>query len=438
MERRRWLRPRARLFALLIALASALVAGSLLGESEVRGGKDVTVAAGQVVPDDLYASGETVRIEGTVHGDLVAAAREIVIAGTVEGDVLAAAQSITITGTVGDDARIAGQVLHLGPEARLGDDLVAAGFSLETEDGSEVAGTTRFFGYQALLAGEVSEGLAGSMGALELAGPIHGDVDVEVGPRGEEAPPMLWPTPVPIPQVAPGLEVAGTAQVGGALRYESPTEGEIDPAAEIAGGVDYRKPPPKPEEGAGPLETVAQHVRRFVALLLVGLLLLWLAPRWTARLAETVWTRPLPSLGWGIVLLAVAAVGALVIALVTGFLAAVRGFATLGGLVATAIAGGALAEIAWVVAVVLACVYLAPVVVALAGGRWALARGGPFTGGRRFAALALGVLVLVVLVVIPYLGKLISIAALLLGLGSLWLGVAGRFRRTPGAEPRLE
>ncbi len=75
------------------------MAGSLLGEAHVQGGKDVTVAADQVVPDDLYASGEAVRIEGTVHGDLVAAAREIVITGTVDGDVLAAAQSITITGT---------------------------------------------------------------------------------------------------------------------------------------------------------------------------------------------------------------------------------------------------------------------------------------------------------------------------------------------------
>jgi cytoskeletal protein CcmA (bactofilin family) len=417
----------------LAAAGSALVAGSLLGEPEVRGGKDVIVAAGQVVPDDLYASGETVRIEGTVHGDLVAAARAIVISGTVDGDVLAAAQSITITGTVGDDARIAGQVLHLGPRARLGDDLVAAGFSLETEVGSEVAGTTRFFGYQALLAGEVDEGVAGSMGALELAGPIHGDVDVEVGARGEESPPMFWPTPVPIPTVAPGLEVTGTARLGGTLRYESPTEGAIDPAAEVTGGVHYRKPPPSPETETGPLETIARHARRFVALLLVGVLMLWLAPRWTAGLAETVRTRPLPSLGWGIVLLAAALAGALMIVAVVGLLAWLLGAATLGGLAAAVVVGGGLGDIALVVAVVLACVYLAPAVVALAGGRWALARGGPFTGGRRFAALALGVLVLVALALIPYLGKLITIAALLLGLGSLWLWVAGRLRRTPAA-----
>lgn len=428
MEQGRPIRRSILFAALVVALASFAVASTLLGEVQLRGGKAVTVAADQVVTDDLYASGETVRIEGTVRGDLVAAGREIVVDGIVEGDVLAVGQSVTINGTVGDDIRIAGQVLHLGPKARVGDDLIAAGFSLETDQGDEVGGTVRFFGYQAALAGEVGENVGGSMGALRLAGSVHGNVDVEVGPRNEGAPPMFWPTPVPIPSVAPGLEVTDTARVVGALSYESPTEGAVAPAATVDGGVEYREKATEAEPEAGILERAAKRLRRLAALFIVGVLMLWLVPRWSERLADTVWTRPLPSLGWGVVCLAVAAVGAIAIVLAVALLAAALGVVTLGGLVAAVIGGGVLGELALVIAVLVACVYLAPVVVALAGGRWALARNAPLSGGRRFVALLFGVIVLVLLTTIPYLGGLVAILAMLLGLGSLWLWGVGRVR----------
>jgi len=420
----------------LVAAGSLAVTASLPGEVQIKGDQTVTVAADEVVTDDLYASGETVRIEGTVRGDLVAVGREIVIDGIVEGDVLAAGQSVTISGTVGDDVRIAGQVLHIGPAARLGDDLVAAGFSLETEPGSGVGGTARFFGYQALLAGEVGEGLGGSMGALELAGTVQGDVDVEVGPRGEGAPPMVWPTPVSIPSVAPGLAVADSARVGGALRYQSPTEGAIGPAAKVDGGVEFEEKTAEGEAEPSLLEQIARGARRFVSLLLVGALLLWLAPAWLGSLVEAVRAKPLPSLLWGIVFLAVAAVAVLAIALVTALGAMILGVATLGGLVAAVIGGGILTELALVIGVLVTAVYLPTVVVGLAGGGLVFGRGGALTGGKRFAALALGVLVLLLLMAIPYLGKLVGILVLLLGLGSLWLWGAGARRKeaTSAAE----
>lgn len=424
----------ARLLLLVAAAGSLALAASLPGEVQLKGGQAVTVAADEVVPDDLYASGETIRIEGTVHGDVVAVGREIVIDGVVEGDVLAAGQSVTITGRVGDDSRVAGQVLHVGPDARLGDDLVAAGFSLETATGSEVGGTARFFGYQALLAGEVTERLGGAMEALEIAGTIHGDVDVEVGPRGEEAPPMFWPSPVPMPSVAPGLAVTDTAHLGGALRYQSPTQGAIDPAAAVDGGVEYNERAVEAEAEPSALETVACFVRRFVSLLLVGALLLWLAPAWIGSLAETVRAKPLASLAWGVGFLAVSAVAVVAIALLTALGAVVLGIATLDGLVKAVIGGGIVAELALVIGVLVTAVYLPTVVVGLAGGGFVFGRSEVPSGdgcSRPFVALALGVLVLVLLSAIPYLGTLIGLLVLLLGLGSLWLWGAGARRKTP-------
>ncbi len=427
-----------RILALLTALGSLALAGSLLGELEVRGGKTVEVGKDQVVTDDLYATGETIRIDGTVRGDLVAAGREIVISGVVEGDVLAAAQSVTITGTVGDDVRIAGQVLHVGPNARLGDDLMGAGFSLETEPGSGVGGTVRFFGYQALLAGEVGEGVSGSMAALRLAGTVHDGVDVEVGARGASPPPMAWPTPIPVPSVAPGLAVTDSARIAGKLRYQSPTEGAIAPAAAIEGGVDFQQKPTSGSAEPSLLERLAKRVRRLIALLLVGALMLWLAPRWSAELAATIRSRPLPSLGWGVVSFAAAALAAVALGLVVALVAALLGLATLSGLMAAVIGGGVLAEIALALLVLVAFVYLAPVAVALAGGGAAVGLGGSGgapAGGRRFVALVLGLVVLGLLVAIPYLGLVVAIAAAVLGMGSLWLWLVDRFRRAPATSP---
>jgi len=423
--RRRWIS------AALLATACLALAATLLAEVERRAGQTIEVGPDEVVLDDLYATGELVRVAGTVRGDLVAVGREVYVEGTVEGDVIAAGQVVSITGTVGDDVRIAGQVLHLGSEARVADDVVAAGFSLEARSGSAVGGTVLAFGYQALLAGGVGESVRGGLAALKLAGTVERDVEVEVGPRGERAPSFGPPPPVRYPRVESGLTLADGARIGGDLRYESPDEAAIASGAEVAGETAYEPAAGEEEETAA--DRALDAVRRFAALLLVGGLLLLLAPGWTAGLAATVRERPLPSLGWGLVALFAAAAAVFVLALATAFVAAILGFATLTGLAVATAALGVLAELGLVLGLILACVYLPAVVVGLAGGRLALAREGEPGRGRLFAALALGALVLVLLGLVPYLGPIVGLLVLLLGLGSLWLWAAGRLRRPPQA-----
>lgn len=422
--RRRW--P----YAALLATAGLALAAGLVAEVERRADKLVEVGPDEVVADDLYASGEVVRIQGTVLGDLVAVAREVYVEGTVEGDVIAAGQAVSITGTVGDDVRIAGQVLHLGPEARIADDVVAAGFSLEARPGSTIGGTVLGFGYQALLAGEVGESVRGSLAALELAGTVEEDVELAVGPRGERTPRSFGPPPpVPYPTVASGLTLADGARIGGDLGYSSPDEAAVASGAEVEGEVAYEPTPG--EEEATTADRALDAARRFAALLLVGGLLLLIAPGWTAGLAATVRERALPSLGWGLVFLLAAAAAVLVLALATAFVAAILAFATLTGLAVATGALGVLAELGLVLGLILACWYLPAIVVGLAGGRLALARDAEPGRGRLLAALAVGALVLVLLGLVPYLGAFIGLLVLLLGLGALWLWAAGRLRRTP-------
>jgi len=99
----------------------------------------------------------------------------------VEGDFWGAGGYITINGDLQDDVRIAGGVLTLGPNAQIADDVFAAGYSFDAAAGSTVGGSLFWGGYQAKLAGEVIEDFSGGMGALEIAGRIGGNVEVDVG-----------------------------------------------------------------------------------------------------------------------------------------------------------------------------------------------------------------------------------------------------------------
>src|SRR3954463_11281193 len=124
-----------------LALLVGVVAASPVHGLESRSGDRVVIGPDEEVDDDLYVTAKEVVVEGTIKGDLIAFGSSITVDGTVEGDLIAAGQSVKIGGTVDDDARIAGQTLLLGEGAQVGDDLIAAGFSLENEPDSAVGGT---------------------------------------------------------------------------------------------------------------------------------------------------------------------------------------------------------------------------------------------------------------------------------------------------------
>jgi cytoskeletal protein CcmA (bactofilin family) len=400
---------------------------------ESRSGDQVIVGPDEVVDDDLYATANQVVVEGTIRGDLVAFGQSVTVDGTVEGDLIAAGQSVEIGGKVDDDARIAGQALLLGDGASVGDDLIAAAYSLQNEPESNVGGTLWYAGYQALLAGTVGQDLAGAVNALTLGGEIGGDANVDVdGEEGGASPPGFLPVPqTPIPTVEPGLTLTDTALIGGNLTYQSSTEAQIDPGAQIEGDVVREERPVEEEEATrSPLaEGVLDALGSLVTLFLVGLLLVWLAPRWIRRRAYTVLDRPLASLGWGLLGLVAFLILGIVILLVTILLAIVLGLLTLGSLVALIVVLGLLAEAALVLAFWISTGYLAQIVVGFLAGVLLLESVVPGRGAGRVLPLVVGLIVYVILVAIPVLGSIVGLIVVLLGLGALLIWVWSTVRR---------
>ena len=81
---------------------------------------------------------------------------------------------------------VSGQALLVGEDAQIEDDLIAAGYSQETERGSTVGGELLYGGYQALVAGNMEENISGGVTAFELGGEVAGNVNVEVDRGGAQ------------------------------------------------------------------------------------------------------------------------------------------------------------------------------------------------------------------------------------------------------------
>lgn len=404
---------------------------------EIVGGERVVIPAGEVKDDDVIAGTGTFVLEGTIRGDLIVAAGAVTIApgGVVEGDLIATGRSIAIEGTVRDDVRIGGMALTLGGRSKVGDDLIAAGPSLETRPGSLVLGTLLFGGAQVLLAGDVTEGARLAAGGVELRGRIGGDVHAEVGGPGETifTPLAFFQDLPPVPKVASGLTVLQGARIGGNLDYVAPQDVAL-PLGAVAGKVSRREPEAAPARSAAE-ELARSSLQTLAALLVVGLLLLWIVPAPVQDGAAVLRNRPAPSLGWGVASVAAAFVGTLTLALTAALAAVLLGAFSLGELTAVAIFTGMVLILAFVLTFVVLAVYVSKVVVAYLGGRLILARIKPAWAEKRVAPLLVGVLVLVLLGALPVLGTPIHLLAALLGLGALWLLARDRFRKRRTAAP---
>jgi cytoskeletal protein CcmA (bactofilin family) len=412
---------------------------------EFKGGEEVIVGPDEVIEDDLYVGAGTIRIEGTIKGDLIAGGNEIIVNGTVEGDFWGVAGYITINGDVKDDARIAGGTLTLGPNARIGDDALAAGYSFETAAGSTIGGSLFWGGYQAKLAGEVEEDFNGGMSALEIAGRIGGNVGVDVGEPDPDFEAMLpfirtW---TPAPMMSPGFRVAEGAEIGGKLTYTSGSEGEIESGAEIEGGIAYQTPVPSPVEVEEMRVVTPQQIalswfldqlRRLAALLLLGLILVLVFPVSARKAATILEAKPWGSLGWGILVVIFVCIAVPVIGFLMIVLDAIFGILGFGGLVVSITGLGVLTNVAIIVWFLLAAGYISKIVFSFLVGRMILERIQASWGTGRVWPLVLGVVIYAIIRAIPILGWFIGFIVTLVGLGALWLMVWEALRRRRAAS----
>jgi hypothetical protein len=360
----------------LIPLSLAMLSAAALAQEtelggKLRSGQEIVVPAGETVDDDLYASAGTVRIDGRVDGDLIATGGQVTVAGTVTGDVLAAAGSTTISGEVGGDVRVAtGQTRVQG---QIGEDLLVAAGQASLDSGARVGRDLIFAVGRMTMDGTVGGSVLGTTGNYLRRGSVAGSERVSVQQRAEEQPPTV-------------------------------------------------------------AERVLDGLRRYVSILVVGAVMLWLLARVLLGAANAVLVRPLVSFGVGILAVIGVVVVLVLVILLAVLVAILLGLLGLGSLAGVTVFGGILLAAVFVFLLLVAVGFGAQAAVGLALGRLLL-RGETRSFGRAFGALALGVLVVVLVSAIPLVGGGLQALLVLLGLGALMLALRRGRRRQPVDQP---
>jgi hypothetical protein len=206
------------------------------------------------------------------------------------------------------------------------------------------------------------------------------------------------------------------------------TTGNYTEGGSIGGTERVNLQQPEGQQEPTLADRILDGLRRYVSILVVGLLLLWLLPRLLRGAPEVTRGRPLVALGVGLLAFIGVVVTLILISLVTALVAvvlALLGLGSLSGL--TAFAGILVAAIIAFV-FVLTVGFAAQATIGYAVGRLLL-RGEDRSFLAGLGALALGVLLVALVTAIPFVGRVLEALVVPLGLGGLVLMVRRPTRR---------
>jgi hypothetical protein len=230
---------------------------------------------------------------------------------------------------------------------------------------------------------------------------------------------------------------AGTLTVSGAVTGSiEGSAGTYSRTGTVGGQEEVDLGRNRPTGGGAASNPVLDAIRQFVVVVIFGLLALWLIPRTFHAAENTIRTRPLPSLGGG-VLACIGAIALFIAILLAMILLAILfAILTLGALVAVDVFAGIIALFLLVFGFFVVAAFIATALVGLALGRWGMPTVGMRMGQdlwSELAMLAVGAAVLVILGAIPVLGGFVNLLVVLVGLGGLLLVFWGwwRHRGTP-------
>jgi len=362
---RRW-RSHAGLCLLTVLVSLSLPSFAL----ERRHGEFVTVPANETVDDTLLAAGNSIRVEGVVNGDLLAFGRTVEVRGTVKGDLVSFAKRTVVSGTI--EGRIYDFSQSLDLDGELGHSLYGWVQSLRINDRAQVGEGVVAGGGDVSLEGTVKRSATIFAGNADVSGTVGRDLTMTGG----------------------GLTLTDRARIDGNLsaRVRRLNEVHIAEGATVAGKRDIQVRVRK-SRFTRPRNYLHQ-VLWLVAAMLVGWLGLLLFPgffRDTSQRVGSGWR----SLGLGFGILACVPVAIVVAAI------------TLVGIPLSLM----------LLAMYLAALYLAKLWVGTFVGRTILRSTGTTTGDW-LLGLLVGLLILTVVEFIPYVGGLVRLVVICMGLGA--------------------
>jgi hypothetical protein len=257
----------------LTLLAGLLAAASLpaLAAFQVMGGETTLVVdKARTINGDLYAAAQTVIVDGTVTGDLIVAGRTLVVNGRVDGSILAAGNEVTLNGPVGENVRAAGNTVTL--TNKVGRNASLAGSDIILAPNVEVGGGLLAAANRLEVRGKIADDVLAGGGSFVLGGKVGGGVKADVG----------------------RLKVLPEAEVAGKVFYRSRQAASIPSSAQLKGGVQFEPRPSRTVEVNWRRVGQVINAGWFLGLLLLGVILWLLYPERLRELTvpeKRTWTR---------------------------------------------------------------------------------------------------------------------------------------------------
>lgn len=269
-----------RFFAVLI---TTVILFPVLASAKEQPVENILVSPTEVINDNFVRVGQTIEVNGDIRGDLVVAGQSIVVNGPVAGDILAAAQTIHLRGPVGGNIRVAGGSVVL--DAPVAKNATIAANTIELTERAQVGWSLQAFGSTLDLGGVVTGNVNYYGASATVRGAINGNARFVLGEEGV-------------------LRLAGTALVGKDLNYHTNQELIKDPGATVSGAVRMITPVPGENEFRSFMASLVSFWRlvSLFGVLVVGLVLLFVAPKTALRIAEKMKQRMWQSVGWGALL----------------------------------------------------------------------------------------------------------------------------------------
>lgn len=264
----------------LILLALALtIKGTAIAKTgwTPNFGEDITIGKDKVVEGPYLNLGNNITISGTINGDAYLLGNFVTIDGTINGDLIVGGGVVTIKGRVSDDIRAAGGIVTI--DGKVGKNVTAFGGTTTLGTDADVEGDVIAGGGNIAYLGNI-DGKALIYGdEVALAGRVGGNVNT----------------------TAEKVTVSKTAILDGNLSYTSDKEASVSGEARIAGTVK-RTP-----AGKALTQVVPQakgvlfrfRLLSYLSILLVGLILLKIAPRQVTAVAKLIGEQPWRCLGLG-------------------------------------------------------------------------------------------------------------------------------------------
>lgn len=357
-------------FTAFASLLSPVLAQELAQQDKV------TLEKNQTINQDYFTAGETVTILGTVNGDTYVAGGNILIEGTINGDLLVAGGAVQIRGTVNGNVRAVGGNMTIS--GNIAKNVTVMGGNISVSEGAVITGSLTIAGGNVEVFAPVGRGITAGAGNLYVGESVGGNITAGVGM----------------------LTLGSNAKVTGNLNYWSEEDMVSNDGATVSGIItrnEYQKYVADKEMFAkavsGALFTI--KLVEIIALLLLGSVLIKLAPNYTKKTVDIIQTNPWKSLFVGLITSIV-----LPVLIVLAFISLIG--------IPVAVMGIFIIMLLFVFAKIFASLFIGGVLLSMVN-----------KSVNVYASLAVGLLVLFVLFFIPVIGWLAGCVLMLMGLGGM-------------------